>query len=187
LGTRLRWLLLLLGALLLIRGFLVGLVQVRTSSMAPTIQAGDVWAYAKFGDVGVGDIVLVRLPDEPELLHVKRIVATGGQEVELSQGRLYVDGVRLGRDGLAKIKWRDTDCMLQEGRILEEDYAGKGWTVLAGGSHERQRVKAEHFWVLGDNRGSSSDSRHWDAVSEQWIVGRLWRRILSRDRCGEGS
>lgn len=143
--------------------------------------------YRKSVDVGLGDIVLLRIPGDPDVLHVKRIVAQDGQVVELSQGRLYVDGKRVGRDLVEKLQWWDTDCALNEDGLLEEGLGLRTWRIFPGGSHERVKVTANHFWTLGDNRGSSSDSRHWGEVEPKWIVGKLWWRIASRDRCGEGS
>ena len=161
--------------------------SVGTSSMAPSVRAGEVWAYLKGGLPELGDVVVLRLPDEPELLHVKRIVAVGGQEVELVEGRLYVDGERIGKDLVERTKWRDTDCVLQETSTLQEALNGADWRIFAGGQHGRQLVRQGHFWLLGDNRGASSDSRHWGAVDADWIVGTLRWRLTSPDRCGQGA
>ncbi|MEE2750263.1 MAG: signal peptidase I [Myxococcota bacterium] len=175
-----------LAALLIVRAFFIGLVSVGTSSMAPTVRAGEVWAYLKGDSPEVGDVVVVRLPDEPEVLHVKRVVASEGQEVELSEGRLYVNGQRIGKDELERTRWRDTDCVVQESHTLRETLNARDWEIFSGGTHGRTVVGAGGFWLLGDNRGASSDSRHWGAINGDWIVGTLRWRLASPDRCGDG-
>jgi len=154
--------------------------------MAPAVGSGDTWVYLKTGTPQVGEVVVLRLPDEPGLLHVKRIVASPGQEVQLADGRLYVDGQRVGKDLAERTQWRDTDCVLRESSTLREEIDGRRWEVFSGGDHEPELVGPGQYWLLGDNRGGSSDSRHWGAVDARFIVGKLWLRLASRDRCGQG-
>ncbi len=169
--------------LLLGRAFLFGLVQVGTASMMPAVQPGETHFYWKLGRPAPGRIVVLRDPAEPEFLHVKRIVAGPGQAVALKSGRLYVEGVRVGQDLLQESNWWSTDCQPRKSELLEETLGATTWEVLGGGDHDPATVEDSAWWVLGDNRGNSSDSRHYGSVPGEWIVGVLGWGWGSRNRC----
>ena len=91
-----------------------------------------------------GDVVVIDVPGEDEPL-IKRVVALPGETVEVRGGRVFVDG------------------QLQE----------EPWTTRQGGPDYRPTVMPPlHVFVLGDNRGSSRDSRSFGPVSVDQIVGR---------------
>jgi signal peptidase I len=93
-----------------------------------------------------GDVVVIDVPREDEPL-IKRIVALPGETVEVRGGRVFVDG-----------------------RLQEEP-----WTTRQGGPDYPPTVMPPlHVFVLGDNRGSSRDSRSFGPVSVDQIVGRAW-------------
>jgi len=169
--------------LLLGRAFLFGLVHVGTASMLPAVQPGGTHFYWKLGSPSPGRVVVLRDPAEPEFLHVKRVVAGPGQTVVLKSGRLYVEGARIGRDLLRERHWRSTDCLPRKSEALEESLGENTWEVLGGGDHDPAVVADDAWWVLGDNRGNSSDSRHYGSVPGEWIVGVLGWGWGSRDRC----
>ncbi len=160
-------------------------VRVRTASMAPTLLPGDVVLVWKRAAVGVGDVVLVTEPGDPDRRHLKRVVAGPGQEVELAGGHLYVDGVSIARDRASEaVTWHDTDCGEHTSAPRAEGLGPRSWWVLTGGEHGRERVPAGGLWLLGDNRGNSSDSRHWGAVSDSLVAGRVAGVLWSRSSCG---
>ena len=93
-----------------------------------------------------GDVVVIDVPGEDEPL-IKRVVALPGEMVEVRGGRVFVDG------------------QLQE----------EPWTTRQGGPDYPPTVMPPlHIFVLGDNRGSSRDSRSFGPVSVDQIVGRAW-------------
>jgi signal peptidase I len=93
-----------------------------------------------------GDVVVIDVPGEDEPL-IKRVVALPGETVEVRGGRVFVDG------------------QLQE----------EPWTTRQGGPDYPPTVMPPlHVFVLGDNRGSSRDSRSFGPVSVDQIVGRAW-------------
>lgn len=93
-----------------------------------------------------GDVVIVDLPDEEEPL-IKRVVALSGEMVEVRGGQVFIDD-----------------------QLLEEP-----WTPQQGGpNYPAMLVPPLHVFVLGDNRGSSRDSRSFGPVSVDQIVGRAW-------------
>ena len=93
-----------------------------------------------------GDIVIVDVPGEDEPL-IKRVVALSGETVEVRSGQVWING-----------------------ELLEEDWA----THRGGPNYPSTAVPPLHVFVLGDNRGSSRDSRSFGAVSVDRLVGRAW-------------
>jgi signal peptidase I len=93
-----------------------------------------------------GDVVVVEVADEEEPL-IKRVVALSGETVEVRSGQVFVDG-----------------------ELLDEP-----WVVNQGGPYYAATlVPPLHVFILGDNRGSSRDSRAFGPVSVDRIVGRAW-------------
>jgi signal peptidase I len=93
-----------------------------------------------------GDVVIVEVPGEEEPL-IKRVVALSGETVEVRDGQVLING-----------------------QLLEEPWT----TRLGGASYAPTLVPPLHVFVLGDNRGSSRDSRAFGPVSVDQLVGRAW-------------
>jgi len=151
---------------LLARRFLFGLVTVHTASMEPAIVAGTTMWFSRLARPKPGDIVVVQLPDDPDLLHVKRVAAIGPAEVELVEGRLYVDGVRVSGEA-HPLRWHNADCVQKEVSGIEE----RGTLVERAGDHERASVLADEAFLLGDRRSRSEDSRQWGPVRLDLVKG----------------
>ncbi len=148
----------------LLRQLVFDVVRVRTGSMEPNIREGAIVLSARLATAEVGDVVVLDLGDG--LLHVKRLVARGPGEVELADGRLYVDGEAAFVDE-APLLWVDGQCRERaEAGTIEAGYA-----VVRGGDHERTELGPGELWVLGDSRPRSHDSRQWGAIEEDTIVG----------------
>jgi signal peptidase I len=169
-GTRqiVEWLLLIVGALLialLIKGFLFQAFYIPSESMVPTLQEDDRVLVNKMSyrlhDVNRGDIVVFEAPpgteDGIDDL-VKRVVGLPGETVEGRDGTVYVDG-----------------------QPLDEGYLPEG-TVT--GAFAPETVPPDHYWVMGDNRPASRDSRYFGFVPEGDIVGRVFVRIWPITRVG---
>lgn len=139
---------------LLCSRFILSSAMIRGESMMPTLRPGQLclvekWAY-RLGDPRRGDIVVFKSPDHGSL-SVKRIVAGPGDSVRLLPPRLWVNGV-----------------------LAEESYLPEGTETAAGmmGSAERTLGTGAYF-VLGDNRDVSEDSRYHGAIRREWIQGRV--------------
>lgn len=131
--------------------------QVPTGSMQGTINPGDRLvgfrlAYL-FGKPQRGDIVVFYHPDYDEL-YVKRVIGLPGETVEIVEGVVYIDGVELAGESEY---------------VYETPY----------GSFGPYRVPADSYFMLGDNRNLSEDSRYWATpyVPEDKIVGRAIFRV----------
>ncbi len=137
---------------ILLRIFIIEPYIVPTPSMSPTLLIGDRVIVNKleykFYDIERGDIVAIISPIENKNL-VKRVVALPGEEVTLSEdGRIYIDG-----------------------KLLQEDYLPSDF--LAGYDDSEYLVADNQFFVMGDNRNNSADSRVFGPVTPDEIFGKV--------------
>lgn len=106
-----------------------------------------------------GDVIVLRYPRDPQQFFIKRIVGLPGDTVQLEQGRV-------------KISNKDHP----DGFILNEPYLpGQNITF---GRPDPVILGADEFFVMGDNRQASSDSRVWGILPRNDIVGRVWLRVF---------
>ncbi|MDH0292384.1 signal peptidase I [Pseudomonas sp. GD04087] len=131
--------------------------SIRSSSMNPTLQPGDyiltsAASYA-FGTPTAGDVVVFLNPKDPQHSYVKRIVAGPGDRVRISDGRLYLNDREIAQPYLLGAQNRAADSR----RLVEH------------------RVPEEHYFLLGDNRDNSLDSRFFGDVPRANLVGRVSR------------
>ena len=95
-----------------------------------------------------GDIVVLLFPDDPSKSYIKRVVGLPGERLMFRDGKLYINGV------------------LQQEPYLSPDYVS--FDSMPG----EVDVKSHHYFVMGDNRRNSSDSRYWGLVPERYIYGK---------------
>lgn len=123
------------------------------SSMEPSFHNGEYLMVNKlsyrFGSPDRGDVIVFHYPLSPETLYVKRIIGLPGEKVEIAEGRIYIDG-RL---------------LVEPSYISSTYYQGNNFSTL---------VPKDHYFVLGDNRSHSSDSRLGWTVPRGNIVGNAW-------------
>ena len=134
---------------------------VRGSSMTPGIQDGDrilvePWSYL-LGPIERGDVVVMRYPLDPDIDYIKRIIGLPGDRVTLARGSVWVNGV-----------------LLDEPYVEESDRSSSLALEVAPG----------HYFVLGDNRPRSSDSREFGFVPEDYVRGRVDLRLWPLARAG---
>jgi signal peptidase I len=121
-------------------------------SMAPTLEDHDRLIVNKLvyelGDPRPGDIVMLYYPLNPEKMFVKRVIAKEGDTVRIVDGHVYVNDIPL-RDDYVPAEFRSHD----------------DWGP--------QVVQQGYYFVMGDHRNNSSDSRHWGPVPKKYIVGKV--------------
>jgi signal peptidase I len=121
-------------------------------SMAPTLEDHDRLIVNKLvyelGDPRPGDIVMLYYPLNPDKMFVKRVIASEGDVVRIVDGHVYVN-----------------DIPLHDDYVPEEFRSHDDWgpTVIQQG----------YYFVMGDHRNNSSDSRHWGQVPKKYIVGKV--------------
>ena len=151
-----QWVLVILGAVILaflIDTFVIVNAQIPSGSMENTIMTGDRvfgnrLAY-KFSDPKRFDIIIFKYPDDESQLFIKRIIGLPGETVEIHDGNIYING---------------SDTPLEDVDIKEPMEGSFGpYTVPEG-----------CYFVMGDNRNNSRDSRYWENtfVSEDEILGK---------------
>lgn len=144
---------------ILIVGFVVQPVRVEGQSMMPKLHDQDRIFVNKFiyplrewiGDkepIKRGDIVVLLYPDDPSKSYIKRVVGLPGEEVNVENGRLYINGMQIDEP------------------YLDSEYFSSD--SMPGSVH----IKEHHYFVMGDNRRNSSDSRYWGLVPEKYIYGK---------------
>jgi signal peptidase I len=121
-------------------------------SMAPTLEDRDRLIVNKLvyelGEPRPGDIVMLYYPLNPEKMFVKRVIAKEGDTVRIVDGHVYVNDIPL-RDDYVPAEFRSHD----------------DWGP--------QVVQQGYYFVMGDHRNNSSDSRHWGPVPKKYIVGKV--------------
>lgn len=134
----------------IIHTFIMQNFRIPSGSMIPTLQIQDYIFASKltyrFNEPKRGDIIVFKYPKDTTRFFVKRLIAVGGESVALKNSKLYIDGHQVAED------------YLPEG-LRFPDYGPV--TVPEG-----------NYFMMGDNRNNSSDSRDWGFVPESLIVGK---------------
>ena len=164
-----------------VRTFIIAPFKIPSGSMYPTIEVGDhifatMFSYGipvPFTDVKLapskvqrGDIVIFPFPADPSVDYIKRVIATGGETVEMRGEQVYIDD-----------------------KPISEPYAYYDPHVLRARQLTGQapphfgpvRVPEGKLFMMGDNRFNSSDSRYWGFVDEKTVKGKGWVIYFSHD------
>jgi signal peptidase I len=145
----------------LVRFFLFENYRVVGHSMDPTLEDEQYLVVSKLsyriGEPQRGDIIVFEDPHDASRKLIKRVIGLPGEEVEIQQGQVYIDG-----------------------QMLDEPYIdGPGhYSVPAS------FIPAGEYYVLGDNRNNSSDSHSWGALNGDRIVGKAWLSYWPPDLWG---
>jgi signal peptidase I len=170
--------------------------KIPAGSMIPTLQVGDHLLVDKRArSVQRGDIIVFRYPPEPDKDFVKRVIGVGGDLVEVRDNVPFVNGQpieRRGVEGACEYQdynevaddWRTQRCL-----AFDETIDGHTYRVVHDVKEEPHssrpfQVPPGAYWVLGDNRDNSHDSRFWGAVPAKNVKGTAraiwWARDLAR-------
>ncbi|MDR0883388.1 MAG: signal peptidase I [Oscillospiraceae bacterium] len=131
-------------------GILFGIASTRGSSMNPTLGAGDKILFSRRGDYTRGDIVIFRADAAYADDYIKRIVGLPGDTVDMD----------------------DAGRVLLNGAVLNEPYA-RGFTEKKSTLTYPITLQSDEYFVLGDARENSQDSRNFGAVHQSRLVGKL--------------
>jgi signal peptidase I len=167
----------LVGALL-VKAFVVQAFRIPSQSMEPTLVPGDRVLVQKLSSsYHDGEVIVFRRPPNDETTDsnlIKRIIATGGQTVRVSHCRVYIDGKELKQPYLPK-GWQDPSS-----EFCTTWVSGPGTANLPN----PYTVPAGYYFVMGDNRTDSDDSRYWGPVPASYAVGEAVARVWPLDRLG---
>jgi signal peptidase I len=143
--------------------FVAQAFRVQGTSMEPQLRDGERIVVNKFvyrfQKIERGDVVVFWYPRDPSVSFIKRVVALPGDLVEVRAGQLLVNGLPV-QESYLPAGFRDAD------------------------SYPPTEVRKGYYFVLGDHRRSSNDSRTWGEVPEKYIYGRAVFRFWPFDRLG---
>ncbi len=178
----------MLVVVLFILAFTVQPFRIPSESMEPTLlvgdfllvekQVGDEFSphiFAPLGEVRRGDIVIFRYPVDPSMHLVKRVVGLPGDRIRLHEGRVYVNGNALV-EPYAMYTPAPEDSYRDEFPRMDRADPGvdaRWWAEMRSRVADGElTVPADSYFVLGDNRNDSEDSRYWGFVPRENIVGK---------------
>lgn len=175
---------------LVLRSFLVEPFQIPSASMVPTLEVGDFILVNKFtygirlpvlgtkvidiNEPARGD-VMVFFPPHKNVYFIKRVIGLPGDEIRYIDNKLYVNGELQPQQLVAALP-----PSAPEWYLMDETLAGKPHAMRKHSTPGRLSqygvwtVPAGHYFMMGDNRDNSSDSREWGFVPEQNIVGKAF-------------
>lgn len=143
-----------------IRYFLFQPFFVKGQSMEPNFENGDYLIIDeisyRFKEPQRGDVIVFKYPIDPSQRYIKRIIGLPGETIEITNGQIII----YGKDSQAKI--------LDESDYLPNNYQTTGEMKITLGQDE--------YFVLGDNRLASYDSRRWGPLKKQNIIGKVFIR-----------
>jgi len=154
-----RFFLVAFGIALAIRIFIAEPFVVNGASMEPTFENGEYLAidkltYRMLREPERGEVVVFRFPEDPKKYFIKRIIGLPGEVIDIEEAGIFIV------NGSESIE-------LEEPYIAEEDL-----------SAFKKALGTDEYFVMGDNRNVSSDSRIWGGVPSENIVGRVLFRFL---------
>lgn len=152
-----------------IRYYLVQPFFVKGASMAPNFEDGeyliiDELSYRLSGPKR-GDVIIFRYPLDPSQYYIKRIIGLPGETIEIEDGKVVVSSGK-----------NPEGVILDESNYLKEKEATPGNLKIT--------LDTNDYFVLGDNRRASSDSRRWGALPRHMILGRVLLRAWPVERAG---
>lgn len=139
------------------------------ASMYPTLHNGDRMILSKIGDINRFDVVVLKAPDE-NVEYIKRVIGMPGDTLEMKQGILYINGKKIEQPFI------NTEA-LQKQTVFIDDFTLQS---LIG----ETKIPAGKYFVMGDNRGVSRDSRMIGLIDRAAIEGKAVFTIWPMNQFG---
>ena len=187
---------------LLLRSFLFEPFQIPSGSMLPTLKIGDFILVNKFdyglrlpvlgrtiyqvGQPSRGDVMVFKYPEDPNINFIKRVVGIPGDTVEYRNKVVYVNGVMQTLTSVVPDGSLVVPPLTEEASEQLGDREHRIWRRMTQGrDFPLIQIPEGQYFVMGDNRDNSNDSRVWGFVDDSLIVGRAfavwmhWEKLLS--------
>jgi signal peptidase I len=190
---------------LLLRSFVAEPFRIPSGSMMPTLLHGDFILVNKFaygirlpvlhkkilslGEPKRGDVMVFRFPKNPADDYIKRVIGLPGDHIAYRDKKLYINGNLIKQEENGIYQGEGANSVMNGVTILQEDLQQHphdillqkiGYTVPG-----EYTVPQNHYFVMGDNRDHSSDSRVWGFVPEENLVGRAFLVWMNWDFAGK--
>ena len=176
-----------LAIVLVLRSFLVEPFQIPSGSMLPTLEVGDFILVNKFAyglrlpvagtkflsvdDPQRGDVMVFRYPEDGVTNYIKRVVGIPGDRVRYQDHQLFVNGEMVETDFVARLPPVE---MLREQLGETEHLIFHTMGRTGNGGEGEWTVGDGEYFVMGDNRDNSNDSRYWGTVPDEMVVGKAF-------------
>ena len=189
----------------LLRSFLVEPFRIPSGSMLPSLLIGDFilvnkYTYgvrlpvvnSKILDIGApkrGDVMVFRFPGDLSLNYIKRVVGLPGDRILYKDKKLYVNDVLMEQTALDSYSYGEGGERHTALRRLQEKLDGVVHDILLADGLDHMpeiTVPQGQYFVMGDNRDRSNDSRYWGTVPERNIVGKAFMIWFSWDIANGG-
>ena len=191
---------------LLLRSFLVEPFRIPSGSMMPTLLVGDFILVNKFAygvrlpvintkvlDSGTpkrGDVAVFRYPNDPSTDYIKRVIGLPGDRISYYNKQLYINGNPMDVEEMDVYQGVGSGIGMSGAVLNVENLEGVKHNILI----DRHRptinnefiVPESHFFVMGDNRDNSNDSRYWGTVPEANLVGKAFLIWMNWDSANGG-
>ncbi|MDH5483890.1 MAG: signal peptidase I [Gammaproteobacteria bacterium] len=192
----------------LLRGFLVEPFRIPSGSMIPSLYIGDFILVNKFSygirmpvfntkmvaidDPQRGDVVVFRYPRDPSIDYIKRVIGLPGDHIAYYNKVLYLNGKPVKRNFTAAYEGPGEENRANQ---YVEDLDGIKHDILLipgrPGLDAEYIVPEGHYFMMGDNRDNSNDSRYWGVVPDKYLVGKAfmiwmnWDNGIGFERIGQ--
>jgi len=191
---------------LVLRSFIVEPFRIPSGSMMPTLLVGDFILVNKFA-YGIrlpvintkiirveepkrGDVVVFRYPKDPSTDYIKRVIGLPGDTITYSNKQLYINGKPMDVKDQDVYQGVGAGVGMSGARIELENLEGVKHNILIDnhrpGMNKEYVVPQGHYFVMGDNRDNSNDSRYWGTVPEENLVGRAFLVWMNWDSSNGG-
>jgi len=147
---------------LVIRTWVLQIFYIPSGSMIPTLRPKDriiglMFTY-RFREPARHDIIIFKYPEDPSKNFIKRLIGLPGDEIKIRDGYVIINNKKIGTPGYT----------------INRDHSYFGPVT----------IPEDQYWVMGDNRANSADSRVWGFLPEKNIMGTGWFRIWPLSKMG---
>ncbi|MGA2654457.1 MAG: signal peptidase I [Gammaproteobacteria bacterium] len=184
----------------LLRSFLVEPYRIPSGSMEPTLLVGDFIVVNKFtygirlpilnkkviaiNEPKLGDVMVFRYPPDPKVNFIKRVIGLPGDKIVYQNKELFINGQHVKKELLGTETHISDNNETYAMRLYLEKLPNANHDIyehVGPGQGVSLTVPPGHYFVMGDNRDESDDSRFWGFVPEENIIGRAFGLWMSWD------
>lgn len=196
---------------LILRSFLIEPFRIPSNSMMPTLLTGDFILVNKFnygfrlpvlnkkiipvGDPQRGDVMVFRWPGDNKTPYIKRVVGLPGDKISYKNKVLYINGEAMPQEKTGTYRGIGSGKIMTGADYLVEDLGNLSHEILVVPNRrpdprekyvEEFEVPAGEYFMVGDNRDNSMDSRFWKTVPDENIIGQAFRIWMYWDSNSKG-
>jgi signal peptidase I len=191
---------------LVLRSFLVEPFRIPSGSMMPTLLIGDFILVNKFtygirlpvintkvfdlGSPKRGDVIVFRYPEDPSTPFIKRVVGLPGDRVAYYDKTLWLNGRPVAQTPVGEYIGVGAGVNMTGALLRHEQLTEVEHSILLQPSEDLQRIETVipkgHYFVLGDNRDNSKDSRYWGTVPDENLIGKAFMIWMNWDNKNGG-